>query len=135
MKKKLLLGLISGVVLLLLSVLGLFCILWLFPNMAMEYFGPAFIDQKQRNLLYYVQPFVMGPCLLWLWFKLGDKMKGSTLVKSLKFGLFYMIVASLPYMLLIYSAMDVSSLVILSWLLFGFTEAFVSAVVFSKIIK
>ena len=135
MKKKVFLGLISGVVLLLLSVLGLFCILWLFPDMAMEYFGPAFIDQKQRNLLYYVQPFVMGPCLLWLWFKLGDMVKGRILVNSLKFGLFYMTVASLPYMLLIYSAMDVSLPVILSWLLFGFAEAFVCAVVFSKVDK
>jgi hypothetical protein len=46
-----------------------------------------------------------------------------------------MVVASLPYMLLIYSAIDVSFRVTLSWLVFGFAEAFISALVFNKVDK
>jgi hypothetical protein len=46
-----------------------------------------------------------------------------------------MLVASLPYMFLIYSAIDVSLPVTLSWLVFGFAEAFISALVFSQVDK
>jgi hypothetical protein len=132
MKKILLSGLFAGTALLVLSVIGLYLLLWRMPDMAMEYFGPAFISQTQRNVLYYVHPFVMGICLSWLWERLKSSFKGSVFARSLKFGLFYLTIATLPYMLLIYSAIDVSLPVVLTWLVFGFAEATVAAIIFNQ---
>ncbi|HEX5554280.1 MAG TPA: hypothetical protein VFX43_13630 [Chitinophagaceae bacterium] len=132
MKKIFLSGLIAGTALLMLSVAGLYLLIWQMPDMAMEYFGPAFISQTQRNLLYYVHPFVIGISLSWLWERLQSRLKGPALAKSLEFGLFYMAIASFPYMLLIYSAIDVSLSVVLTWLVFGFIEATLAAIIFNQ---
>lgn len=133
MKKTFLSGLIAGFVLLILSVAGLYLLLWQMPDMAMEYFGPAFISPDRRNVLYYVHPFIIAICLLWLWRQFQHIFKGSIIIKSLKFGMVYMTIATFPYMLLIYSAIDVSWLIILSWLIFGFVEATVGAIIFYQI--
>lgn len=132
MKKILFSGLIAGLVLLIISVAGLYLLLWTLPDMAMEYFGPAFISKMQRNMLYYVHPFIIGTGLSWLWSRLQITLKGPALVKSLKFGMFYMAIATLPYMLLIYSAINVSLQVVLTWLVFGFIEAVIAALIFNK---
>jgi len=131
MKRKVLSGLLTAIILLILSIAGIYVLLWQFPDMAMEYFGPAFIGKNQRNIFYYIHPFVISACLLWLWSRLRSLFKGSTFVRSLKFGLTYTAIATVPYMLLIYSAMDVSVLIILSWLLFGFLEATAAAIIFN----
>jgi hypothetical protein len=107
--------------------------MWLLPGMAMEYFGPAFISQMPRNILYYVHPFVIGTGLSWLWNRLWNISGKSVLRESLKFGLVYVAIATFPYMLLIYSAIDVSLPVVITWLLFGFAEAVVSAAIFHKL--
>jgi hypothetical protein len=132
MKKIFFSGLIAGTALLMLSVAGLYLLIWQMPDMAMEYFGPAFISQTQRNLLYYVHPFVIGISLSWLWERLQSRLKGPALAKSLEFGLFYMAIATFPYMLLIYSAIDVSLSVVLTWLVFGFIEATLAAIIFNQ---
>jgi hypothetical protein len=132
MKKIFFSGLIAGTALLMLSVAGLYLLIWQMPDMAMEYFGPAFISQTQRNLLYYVHPFVIGISLSWLWERLQSRLKGPALAKSLEFGLFYMAIATFPYMLLIYSAVDVSLSVVLTWLVFGFIEATLAAIIFNQ---
>jgi len=134
MKRKVLSGLAAGVILLILSIAAIYILLWQFPDMAMEYFGPAFISQSQRNVFYYIHPFVIAACFLWLWVRFGHLFKGSAFVKSVKFGAVYMAFATFPYILLIYSAMDVPLLIILSWLAFGFLEATVAAIIFNIIL-
>jgi hypothetical protein len=132
MKKIFLSGLIAGTALLILSVAGLYLLLWLMPDMAMEYFGPAFTSRMQRNVFYYVHPFVIGMSLSWLWDRIQSRLRGPALAKSLKFGLSYMAIATFPYMLLIYSAIDVSLPVVLTWLVFGFVEATIAAIIFNQ---
>jgi hypothetical protein len=132
MKKIFLSGLIAGTVLLILSIAGLYLLLWQMPDMAMEYFGPAFTSQMQRSILYYVHPFVIGIGLSWLWNRLKSELKGSTFVRSLKFGLSYLAIGTFPYMLLIYSAINVSLAVVATWLVFGFVEATIAAIIFNQ---
>lgn len=120
-------------ILLFMSIAGLFIMLWLLPDMAMEYFGPAFISEMQRNLLYYIHPFIIGIGLSWLWHRLRIGAGGAVFVNSLKFGLAYAAVATLPYMLLIYSAIDVSLPVVITWLLFGYAEAVIASLVLYRL--
>lgn len=133
MKKIFVSGLIAGALLVILSIALLYFILWLLPDMALEYFGPAFISQAYRNALFYIHPFVIAIGLSWLWAGLQDIFKGPPLLKSLKFGLVYVAIATFPYMLLIYSAIDVSSPVILTWLAFGFIEATIVSIIFNTL--
>lgn len=135
MKKIILQGLIAGAILLVLSIAGLYFIMWLIPDMAMEYFGQAFISETWRNVFYYVHPFVIGTALSWLWNRLQNKAGKSLIGRSLKFGLVYITIATFPYMLLIYSAINVSLPIIVTWLLFGFAEAVISAIIFHKLNK
>ena len=60
MKKVIISGLVAGVVLLILSVLGLYITIWFFPGLAAQYFDPAFNDESGRVMLYYVHPFIPG---------------------------------------------------------------------------
>jgi len=53
-------GLVAGLVLLVLSVLGLYITIWLFPSLAVQYFNPAFDTQSERAILYFIHPFIAG---------------------------------------------------------------------------
>lgn len=133
MKKILLSGLMGGLALLILSISGLYILLWLLPDMAMEYFGPAFISTPNRSILYYIHPFIISTGLSWLWHQTGNVFKGRPIIASLKFGIAYMSIATLPYMLLVYSAINISLPVMCTWLAFGFIEAVVAATIFNTL--
>ena len=59
-KKIVLSGLVTGSVLLVLSILGLYGTIWLFPSLAVQYFNPAFDTQSERAILYFIHPFIAG---------------------------------------------------------------------------
>jgi len=58
MRKIVIAGFVSGVILLVLSVLGLYTTIWLFPNIALQYFDPAFSSGSDRFMLYFMHPFI-----------------------------------------------------------------------------
>jgi hypothetical protein len=58
--------------------------------------------------------------------------KGSLLSRGIEFGLLYWLVAVLPMMWLIYSAIDVSLLLVGSWLLFGLIQGIVAGLLIQK---
>jgi hypothetical protein len=132
-KKVLLSGLATGCVLLVLSIVGLFGTIWLFPSVAVQYFDPAFDRQSDRAILYFAHPFVAGTSLAWFWDRSRGLFKGSFLNRGLEFGLLYWLVAILPMMWLIYSAIDVSLLLVSSWLLFGLIQGIVAGLFIQKI--
>jgi hypothetical protein len=132
-KKVVLSALITGCLLLALSILGLYCTIWLFPSVAVQYFDPTFDLQSERAALYFIHPFVAGSALAWFWDRSKGLFKGSFLNRSVEFGLLYWLVAVLPMMWLIYSAIDVSLLLVGSWLLFGLIQGIVAGLVFQKI--
>jgi hypothetical protein len=131
-KKVVLSGLVTGCVLLVLSMLGLYATIWLFPSMAVQYFDPTFDRQSERAFLYFIHPFVAGWALAWFWDRCKGLFKGSFLGRGVEFGLLYWLVAVLPMMWLIYSAIDVSLLLVGSWLLFGLVQGIVAGFVFQK---
>src|SRR5580698_4359795 len=108
MKKIIIAGLVAGVILLILSVLGLYTTIWLFPGLAAQYFDPAFNTESGRVMLYYVHPFVISLALSWFWSRFKGVLTGSFLSRGFEFGLIYTLIATFPMMWLIYSAMNVS---------------------------
>jgi len=132
MKKIIIAGLVAGIVLLVLSVMGLYATIWFFPDVAMQYFNPAFNDQSSRYMIYYVHPFIISMALSWFWNRFKDVLTGSFLTRGIEFGLIYTIVAVFPIMWLIYSAISVSLSMLATWFVFGLLQGIIAGLVFEK---
>ncbi len=126
-------GLVTGIVLLLLSIVGLYGMIWLLPSLAVLYFDPAFDTQSERAILYFAHPFVVGFALSWFWDRSKGLFKGSFLGKGIEFGLLYWLVAVVPMMWLIYSAIAVPLQLVASWLLFGLIQGIVAGFILEKV--
>jgi len=131
-KKILLSGLVAGVVLLIFSIAGLYGTVWLFPNLAVQYYDPAFDAQSSRTMIYYAHPFVIGMALSWFWNRFKGALTGSFLVRGIEFGLVYALIAIFPVMWLIYSAINVSLPMVATWFLFGLLQGTIAGLVFEK---
>lgn len=132
MKKIFFAGLVAGVVLLILSVLGLYTTIWFFPGLAAQYFDPAFETGSGRIMLYYIHPFVISMALSWFWSRFKGVLTGSFLSRGIEFGLIYTLVATLPMMWLIYSAMNVSLMMVCTWFLLALAQGVIAGFVFEK---
>lgn len=132
MKKTIISGLVAGVIILIFSVLGLYLTIWLFPNIALQYYDPAFNEQKSRYMIYLIHPFIISFALAWLWNRCKNILTGSFLTRGIEFGLIYMIIATIPNMWLIYSAISVSLPMIITWLIFGLIQGIIAGLVFEK---
>lgn len=132
MKKLLSSGLVAGVVLLALSFGMLYLTILVFPNLAEQYYNPIFRTDSDRNFLFYIHPFVLGLALAWFWERFKEQFSGYFLLRALELGLVYAIVAVLPTMWITFSSIDVSLTMVLTWLLYGFIQAIVAGIIFTK---
>jgi hypothetical protein len=133
MKKIILVGLLAGVVLLILSILGLYITIWFFPGLAAQYYDPAFDSGPDKYLLYYVHPFVIALALSWFWDRFKTLLTGSFLTRGIEFGVIYALIAILPALWLTYSAISVSLAIVATWLLFGLLQGLIAGLVFEKL--
>jgi len=132
MRKIILAGLVAGVVLLVLSVLGLYITTWLFPGIAMQYFDPAFDTQSGRVMIYYIHPFIISMALSWFWSRSKGILTGSFITRGIEFGLAYALVAIFPMMVLIYSAMSISLAMVSTWFALGLLQGIIAGLIFEK---
>ncbi len=133
MKKIILSGLLTGVVLLILSILALYATIWLFPTLAAQYYDPAFDTQAGRYMIYYIHPFVIALALSWFWDRFKGVLTGGFLTKGIEFGLVYALIAIFPVMWLIYSAINVSLAMVATWWIFGLLQGVIAGLVFEKL--
>jgi hypothetical protein len=131
-KKIIFSGLVAGIVLLLLSVIGLYVTVWLFPSLAVQYFDPTFDSQSERVIFYFTHPFVVGLALAWFWDRCKGLFTGSFPGRCIEFGLLYWLVAVFPMMWLIYSTINVSLALVGSWLVFGLLQGIAAGFVLEK---
>ncbi len=133
MKKILVSGLVAGLVLLCLSVLGLYMTIWFFPGLAVQYFDPAFDTKSGRIGLYYLHPFIISFALSWFWSRFKGVLTGSFLTRGIEFGLIYVLIALFPFMWLIYSAMNLSLELMATWLVLGLFQGVIAGLIFEKL--
>jgi hypothetical protein len=132
MKKIVIAGLVAGALLFILSITGLYLTVWLFPDLAAQYFDPAFDTSGGRTLFYYLHPFVVSLALSWFWSRFKTVLTGSFLTRGIEFGLIYVLVAVLPMLLLIYSAMNVSLPLVATWFGLALLQATIAGLIFEK---
>jgi hypothetical protein len=133
MKKVIIAVIVSSIVLLLLGLGMLWASIRFFPGLTEEYFSPVFRSAGMNDWLFYVHPLILSIALKWFWERYKELFSGPLLVKALEVALVYVIVALLPVLWLTFSAIDVSFAMILTWLLYGFIQAFAAGVVFAKL--
>jgi hypothetical protein len=132
MKKIIKAGLVAGIVLLILSIFGLYSTIWFFPNLAVQYFDPAFASDSSKFLLYFIHPFIISLALSWFWSRFKGLLTGSFITRGVEFGLIYSIVATFPMMWLIYSAMNVSLAIVSTWFVLAVFQGVIAGLIFEK---
>jgi hypothetical protein len=133
MKKIILSGLVAALVLLILSIGGLYATICFFPGVATQYYDPAFDTQAGRYMIYYAHPFVIAMALSWFWNRFKGTLTGGFLTRGIEFGLMYALIAIFPVMWLIYSAMNVSLALVATWWVFGLFQGLFAGLVFEKL--
>lgn len=132
MKKIISSGFVVSLVLLAFAYLCLLVMPILLPKVAEEYYNPAFVNDESRNLLYYVHPIVLAFGLAWFWNRFKSLLKGNALMQGIEMALIYVAIATVPSLLITYSAIDVSLITVGSWLLYGFFQALIAGIIFSR---
>lgn len=133
MKKVLISGLVAGIALLLFSIAALYLTILLFPNLALEYYDPAFQSGEERSLLYYLHPFVLGFALAWFWERFKGVLTGGFTMRGIEFGIIYSLVATLPAMWIIFSAMSVTLTLVVTWFIYGLIQSIIAGLICEKI--
>ncbi|MBX9785283.1 MAG: hypothetical protein K2X48_18515 [Chitinophagaceae bacterium] len=125
-------GLVAAALLLALAFASLKLLPLVMPALAEEYYKPVFVNDETRNLFYFLHPVVLAFALAWFWNRFKGVLNGNWLMQGLEMGFIYLIVAIVPAMLIIYSAIDVSVGTIVTWLLYGFVQGTLAGIVFAR---
>ncbi len=124
--------LLAGVVILVASFAVLYTSIFLFPGMMEEYYNDVFRSSSfETDWLFYVHPFILAAALKWLWDRSKESSKGSVAVRASRLGLAYCLVAMVPVLLLTFSAINISLIMVATWIAYGFLQAFIGGLVFA----
>jgi hypothetical protein len=132
MKKALSTSFIAGIVLFIFSYAMIYLSIRLFPNLAEEYYGPAFRISGNKDWMFYVHPFVLSFGLKWFWERYKGLFDGNLVLRALEVALVYGLVAMIPVLWLTFSAIQVSLAMAITWLLYGIAQAFIAGLIFAR---
>ncbi len=133
MKKIVRPALIAGVILFIVSYGALYLSIQFLPFLFVNYINPMFTSENSRDILFYSHAFVLSFALAWFWERFKSLFKGNYVVRGMEFGLVYGGVALVPVMWITFSSLDVSLIMVLSWLFYGLCQAMVAGVVFARV--
>ena len=116
MRKVLVPGLVTGIVILIVSLGMSFLFNAVFPSVILEYGNTAIFRPWDDPLMsiFFLHPFVLGIVLAWIWEYAKPVMKGTSAGRGIQFGLAYWLV-TVPGMIVTYSSFQVSLLMVLTW--------------------
>lgn len=137
MKKIIVPALIAMVAVFIVSVLIGYLFNFLVPSLKLEYENTSIFRPMNDPIMmiYFVFPLIFSLVLAWIWDKTKNLLQGSYLSNSLKFSFAFWLVASLPGMIMSLSSFKISIIMVLSWTISTFCQAFVAALVFGKMNK
>jgi len=130
--KNLITILLAGILVLIISVGLLYSFIAFFPALMEEYYNPVFRSSSfSTDLLFYVHPFVVSAALYWFWEISKEIFTGSAFMRAYKVGFSYGLVAIVPVLWLTFSAINVSPLMVFTWVAYGVIQSFVACLVFA----
>ncbi len=123
----------AGFIVLIASLVILFAFIYLFPGLMEEYYNPVFrASAFKTDWLFYAHPFVLCFALSWFWEQYKVLFNGPLIMKALQVSLAYAAVAALPVLWLTFSAIDISVIMVLTWLFYGIIQSFIAGIIFAK---
>lgn len=132
MKKIILSYLLAGIVLLVLSFGILELSVYLFPRLSDEYYSPMFASGGGRRVLFFIHPFILAIALKYFWQRFKGGFRGNFFERGLELGIVYALIATLPAMWIMFSAMKISFEMVISWFIYGFIQASVAGIIYAK---
>jgi len=135
--KKIIAGLVAGVVMLGIGIFVGRIFQYFFPSLQIEYENTNLFRpwSDPIMLIVFVEPFILGLILAWLWDFTKSTIKGITPTeKGFYFGYFYWII-TIPGMLMSFSSFPLSVTIVVSWSFTLLMQALSSGFLFSKILK
>jgi hypothetical protein len=126
-------ALVSGIVLLLTSIIAIYAGVFLMPGLMEEYYTDVFRASEDRAWLFYSHPFILGFALSWFWNRFKEVLDGNILLRSLEFGVIYGVVATIPTMWITFSAIQVSFPMVASWAAFGVFQASIAGFINARL--
>lgn len=127
-------GLLMAIIVMLVA--KIFC--YLFPVLVLEYKNVSlFAPWTSRNmLLFYFHSFLQGVLFAHLWAIIKDVIKPKELInRGMGFGVAMWLVATVPYMVMIYASFAVSGLLIVSWTVAELCALMVAGIIYAQKIK
>ncbi len=124
--------LLAGLVVLLVSVALLYIAIFFFPLLMEEYYNAVFRSSSfETDWLFYAHPFVLSAGLYWFWDRFKGILSGSFIIRAVKVAFTYGAVAILPVLWLTFSAIDISFMMVITWLVYGIVQAMIATLVFA----
>jgi hypothetical protein len=131
--KNLITILLAGLLVLIASVGLLYGFIYFFPALMEEYYNPVFRSNSfQTDLLFYVHPFILSAAMFWFWEISKEIFSGSPIPKAYKVAVSYGLVAIIPVLSLTFSAINISALMVFTWVAYGVIQSFVACMVFAN---
>ena len=132
MKRIIFVGLLAGAVMLVTNLVLNDIMNAAVPSLQAEYQNIAVFRplSDPRMSLYYLYPFIIGIILALIW----ERTEGFYL-PWLRFAFFAWLVISVPRMLITYSVLQVSHLMVLSWLANGLVDLLAAGWIYHKLLR
>lgn len=129
-------GLIAGIAMLLVMVIVSYGFMFLFPQVSEEYSTELFREWSEPlSYLFYLHPIILGLIMSWVWGLVSITMKGNEITKAVNFTLVFFLIAQIPGMFISYTTMNISLLMLMSWMLPNFTQIFAGSLILSHMNK
>jgi len=122
---------IAGLAIFIFSYGGLFIAIRLFPSFFIDYINPVFNSNGDRDVYFYLHPFILALSLSLFWNRFRKMFVGNRIMIGIEFGLVYALIALLPILWITYSAMDVEFNMVATWLIYGFFQSSIAGIFFA----
>jgi hypothetical protein len=127
---------LAGIAVLFTSLALLYSAIEFFPYIMEDYYNDVFrASSFKTDWLFYAHPFVLCAALRWFWERFRMVFRGIGIVRAIELGLVYGAVSILPVLWLTFSAINVSLVMVITWLVYGIIQATVAGWVFLKLDK
>jgi len=135
MKKIIWPGILTGFLILIVLMAQSYSTSYLFPSIAEQYNNTSLYRPWSEPAMWviFAYPFILGIALAWIWNKTKNIFEGKSGSKAIRFAFAFWIVGFVPAMIMIYSCMPVSLIVVSIWTVSGFIYGLISGLIFTRL--
>ena len=135
--KKVIIGLLAGVFMLVVGILVGEVFHRLFPSLQLEYENKQLFRPWSDPLMsvYYFVPLVSGVILAWIWDYVKEIIVADSIVKKGLYFAFIYWITTIPGMMMSYSSFPLSFIIVFSWTVANLFQVIGAGLIFAKMLK